>query len=256
MSNDTTPPSVTAEDLVNETQHAKECLSRARLLCAAIRNQGRLGQDMESEAFFVETFGLFRSLHRSCQECRNKPSAHAFSRVANIGSLEPIKFNDWTVHTGHDAACSLLQDVILSYDLITLWDERGERRGKVYTEAERLQDCRWLVKWADGVTDEFADDIQSRIDAEYTCALEWLSNGSGEIFQALPDSDREKLFCNGIPVRTDIRDLCIAILANRNKPGGQNRSKTQIAREILKKPAMTWQEADLLIRQTRRFIGS
>ena len=70
--------------------------------------------------------------------------------------------------------------------------------------------------------------------------------------QRLSDSDNKKLLSATPPTNPDVRDLCMEIIAEREKPETEQRNKRQIVRELL---CVDDEKADNLIRQTLRFIG-
>jgi hypothetical protein len=169
---------VNSDVLSEESRRASECLSQARLLCVDIRNNGRFldQRAIDADDFFARTSNKYMPLVMQCQKCRDRLSAIGFIKLANADRLQPIHFSDWTAITAHETACYLLQDVLMQYDLITGWDERGTLRGSPVTESEKRADCQRLVKWATAVSDEFINGIQAQIDIEYLAAHRWLTD--------------------------------------------------------------------------------
>ncbi len=238
---------ITPLDLENEAKQRRECLSQARLLCVDIRNAGRfLGRELDSDAFADRTFETWRSLFRKCNECRGKPSAVGFIQFATAGTSPPIRFNDWTVATAHEAACCLLQDIICNYDPITTWDELGERRGYPYTEIERVRDCRQLAEWAGKVTDEFIEDTDVRIDMEHIVALKWLDSKAADT----PDIKTDNKIKKRIIIPDDPAVLKLAKKINRELPNGG--TKTDIIRDFAGNDK---KEFERLSRALRRYPG-
>ena len=170
---------VTAQSVDDEAKLAQECLFQGRRLCVEIRNAGRfLSRGLDPEAFFDRTSTVYFLLRNRCKNCRDRKSAINFIRIANAGQHQPVRFDDWIVPTAHEAACYLFQSVINNYDPILCWDEHGERSGVTHSKAERLQDCRNLVRWTDSVTDALVEDLQVRIDMERDISLQKLFDRS------------------------------------------------------------------------------
>lgn len=241
---------VTTEDLANEAKKHRECLSQTRLWCVNIRNAGRfLGQSFDTDAFATKTWDEFFVLRRRCSECPNL-SAVGFITFANAGTSPPIRFDDWTAATAHQVACQLLQDAILHYDPITCWDEHGERRGYLYTEVERIRDCRQLVEWADKVTDELIEDIDVRIGMECDVAARRLIDQENATKLSADSADNKKLFPNGVPDDVNVVALAVLIHEEQGKPKKERRRNKQIARDYVGKTGLN---PESLLRQVRRY---